>query len=97
MVIPTGLESSPQVLSLFPADTRWLITEYFSNYSFRLRITKPRKLRLGSFRAAYKGELPVISLNNDLGPYSFLLVFLHELAHLQVWKQFGRKVSPHGK
>jgi SprT protein len=97
MVKSAGPESSSKVLSLFPEDTRWLISEYFSKYSFRLRITNPRKLRLGSFRAAYRGEMPIINLNNDLGPYSFLLVFLHELAHLVVWQQFGRKVLPHGQ
>lgn len=97
MVKSTGPERSNQVLSFFPENTRWLITEYLRIYSFRLRITKPRKLRLGSFRAAYKGDLPVININNDLGLYSFLLVFLHELAHLVVWKKHGRRAAPHGK
>jgi SprT protein len=90
-------ESSSQVLFRFPEDTRWLIQEYFGKYSFHLKITNPRKLRLGSFRAALKGELPIISLNNDLGQYSFLLVFLHELAHLHTWQEHGRRVAPHGK
>ena len=97
MVKSAGPESLSLVLSRFPEDTRWLINDYFSNYSFQLKITKPRKLRLGSFRAAIKGDLPVISLNSDLGPYSFLLVFIHELGHLLVWKQYKRRAAPHGK
>ena len=98
MVKSAGPESfSSLVLSRFPEDTRWLIIEYFSKNSFRLRITKPRKLRLGSFRATNKSEQPIINLNNDLGPYTFLLVFLHELAHLLVWQQYRRRVPPHGK
>jgi SprT protein len=97
MVKSAGPKSPSQVLSLFPEDTRWLINEYFTRYSFHLRITKPRKLRLGSFRGANRNEIPVINLNNDLGAYSFLLVFLHELAHLVVWQQYGRKAAPHGK
>jgi len=97
MVKSTGPESSFLVLSRFPEDTRWLVNEYFSKYSFHLKITNPRKLRLGTFRVASGGELPIISINNDLGEYSFLLVFLHELAHLHVWQKHGRRVTPHGK
>ncbi|MFN8135383.1 MAG: SprT-like domain-containing protein [Bacteroidales bacterium] len=38
----------------------------------------------------------MIQANADLGPYTFLLVFLHELAHLVVMKKYGRKAKPHG-
>jgi hypothetical protein len=84
------------LLARFPVNTHFLIQSYLEKYIFHLRITTPRKLRLGSFRAAKKGELPVISINNDLGKYSFLLVFIHELAHLEVWLQQRRRVTPHG-
>jgi hypothetical protein len=43
------------------------------------------------------GARPVIQVNSDLGQYTFLLVFLHELAHLVVMKKFGRKAKPHGE
>jgi hypothetical protein len=36
-------------------------------------------------------------MNNDLEPHLFFLVFLHELAHLEVWLNFGRTVRPHGE
>lgn len=29
--------------------------------------------------------------------YSCLLIFLHELAHLIVWEQYGRSMKPHGQ
>ncbi len=92
----TRPENLALLLARFPENSHWLIEQYISKYSFQLKITKPRKLRLGSFRAARKGEMPVISLNNDLGLYSFLLVFIHELAHLVVWQQHSRRASPHG-
>ena len=97
MMLPSGPESLTLVLSRFPEDTRWLIKEYLNQHSFLLRITKPRKLRLGSFRASGTAGIPVISMNDDLGLYSFLLVFLHELAHLLVWQKYRNKAAPHGK
>jgi len=91
----------PEVLSLylsrFPAGTASVVAGYFDRFSFRLIITKPRKQKLGSFRAPLRRELPVIRLNEDLGSYSFLIVFIHELAHLQVWEMVGRRAQPHGK
>ena len=61
-----------------------------------LFITEPRKARLGCFaRRRYKS--PYIELNNDLTPYFMLIVFLHEWAHFMTWKEFGNRVSPHGK
>lgn len=92
----TRPEALVPLLDRFPSPSHWLIRKYLETYAFRFRLTKPRKLRLGSFRTGARGELPVISLNNDLGPYSFLLVFIHELAHLVVWQQKNRRARPHG-
>lgn len=60
-----------------------------------LRITPPRKTKLGDFRPAPKG-LHHISVNGDLNPYSFTITLVHEIAHLQVWDTHGPKVKPHG-
>lgn len=84
-------------LTRFPERVHPIISDYFSRFTFQLHITRPRKQKLGSFRAPMRRELPLIRINNDLGPYSFLLVFIHELAHQQVWELFGRKAQPHGK
>lgn len=63
---------------------------------FRLTITGHRKTKKGDFKANIKGKVHYISVNGTLNPYEFLLVLIHEYAHLMVWKKFGRTVKPHG-
>jgi len=93
---PAVPEVPAEILAFFPESTRPLVKEYFQRYRFRFHITRPRKQKLGSFRASSGGVMPLISINNDLGPHMFLLVFLHELAHLAVWNKHGRRAAPHG-
>ena len=61
-----------------------------------LYIARKRKTKLGDFRPPQNGNPSKISVNHDLNPYSFLITFLHELAHQQVWALFKNKVRPHG-
>jgi SprT protein len=89
-------ETLEGVLSRFPEQAHGLTRRLFDEYQFLFRITTPRKSRLGSFKGARLAGRPVIQVNADLGPYTFLLVFLHELAHLVVMKHYGRKAKPHG-
>lgn len=93
MYKPETLEG---VLLRFPEQARLQIQALFTEHHFLFRITAPRKTRLGSFKGVRFGGRPVIQINADLGQYTFLLVFLHEFAHLVVNKKYGRKVQPHG-
>lgn len=36
-------------------------------------------------------------MNQNLNSFSFLIVLVHEIAHLATWNKFGGKVNPHGK
>lgn len=94
--MPYKPETLQGVLFRFPEQARLLAEALFDEHHFLFRITIPRKSRLGSFKGVRHGSRPVIHINSDLGEYSFLLVFLHELAHFVVMKQFGRKAKPHG-
>ena len=60
-----------------------------------IKLAKPRKTKLGDFKI-HKGQL-VISINNNLNPYSFLITLTHELAHAFVYKNYKNKKAPHGK
>ncbi len=90
-------ETLEGVLNRFPEQAQQLTKALFNEHHFLFRITTPRKTRLGSFKGVRLGARPVIQVNSDLGQYSFLLVFLHELAHLVIMKKYGRKAKPHGE
>lgn len=89
-------ETIESVLTRFPEPAQALVRDLFDQHHFLFRITRPKQSRLGSFRGVRRGDRQLIQINSDLGQYTFLLVFLHELAHFLVMKQYGRKVKPHG-
>ena len=79
----------PQGSAQYAHDLLW-------KYGIQLHIKKPRKTKLGDYRPPRRGEPHRISVNNDLNPYSFLITFLHETAHLINFEKNGHKVKPHG-
>lgn len=60
------------------------------------KIVPGRSTKLGDFRVKSNGEKPSISVNGNLNKYAFLITTLHELAHLNTYRQFGNRVAPHG-
>lgn len=63
---------------------------------FELKITKSRQTKVGDFTSRRTKLHPRITLNNDLNPFLFLVTYVHEVAHLRVYLQFGNRVDPHG-
>jgi SprT protein len=64
---------------------------------FDLKLTKARQTKVGDFTSKNSRTRPVITLNRDLNPYLFLVVYIHEVAHLYVHLRYGNKVDPHGE
>jgi len=62
-----------------------------------LKISRKRRSKLGDFRPAITGRVQQITVNHDLNPYSFLITFLHELAHQRVWSTGKKRIKPHGE
>lgn len=62
----------------------------------QFKIVAGRKTKLGDFRTGPLQRKPIITVNGDLNPYSFLITSLHELAHLDTYRQYGMKVAAHG-
>lgn len=65
--------------------------------NIQLTISRSRKTKLGDFRPGLSGKRHRISVNGDLNPFHFLIVYVHELAHAVVHERHGNKVLPHGK
>ncbi len=79
----------------FPKGTYPILEKLITSYRFSFTVTRERKSKLGDFRVR-ENQTPTITVNGTLNPYAFLLTFLHELAHLAVYQQFGRNIKPHG-
>jgi SprT protein len=64
---------------------------------FTLKIVKSRVTKVGDFTSKRSAARPQITLNGDLNPYSFLITYIHEVAHLFVFLNFSRNTEPHGE
>ncbi len=80
-----------------PANAVNPIAKIITDIGIQLRITRQRQTKLGDFKPSENGSPHRFSINGNLNKYEFLLVFLHELAHLRVFEQQGRACRPHGK
>lgn len=69
----------------------------YEQLGFEFKIKKARQTKLGDYRFNPKSERHTITINNDLNPFAFLVTYLHEVAHLIAFKQYGRRIQPHGK
>lgn len=73
----------------------------WQHYGFQFKVARPRRTRLGDFRALPHGQSR-ITVNANLNSYAFLITYVHEVAHADVHSQYGmprrsRPLKPHGK
>ena len=94
----TSEEQNKAVLRRYlPASAVDTIYDYIVANSVRFRISRRRGSKLGDYRMPQpRHNYNEISVNGDLTPHLFLLVMLHEMAHLETFKACGRSVQPHG-
>lgn len=69
---------------------------YIHKYKIRFTITRHRQTILGDYRHATHTQPHRITVNGNLNKYSFLITFLHELAHLNTFEKYHNRVQPHG-
>ena len=94
----TKKEQYFRVLSKYvPSEFVGLTSDLLLKYPVVFKIVKPRKTKLGDFRAGMNKEKHQITVNGDLNKYSFLITTLHEFAHLITYNTYGRKAAPHGE
>ncbi len=79
----------------FPKNAILPASEFLEKNPVQLFLTFPRKTKKGTF-VFVSGKDLKITLNRDLKPEEMLLVFLHEMAHYLTFKQYGRRIKPHG-
>ena len=92
-------------MPLFPILTKHCPSEavaycyqLWRTYPFHFKLSKARKGKYGDYKfVANSKQTHQISVNENLNPYSFLLTYIHEVAHLLTFQQYRKKISPHGK
>lgn len=67
------------------------------DYRFQLKITRARSSKLGDYTHPFKGKPHRISVNHDLNKYFFLIILVHEIAHLTCYLKYPKNISPHGR
>jgi hypothetical protein len=97
MTLSSGFDA---VRLLLPAGTAGYVAELLGRWPCDLRLSRPRRSKLGDHRPPRGGRGPHrITVNDDLNPYALLTTLLHEFAHAAAWERWRhgrRRVRPHG-
>ena len=82
----------------FPEAAVAMVGAMYEQRRFKLHFKRPRSSKLGDFRPPQtKNGICSITLNLDLNPYQMLITYVHEVAHYDVYQQYGsRRIQPHG-
>lgn len=59
-------------------------------------VKNERKTRHGDYKRLPNGKHE-ITINSNLNSYRFLITLIHEIAHFEAYKTFGKNIKPHGK
>ena len=60
-----------------------------------IKLKKSRKTKHGDF-SVKKNGLCIITINDDLNQYRFLITLIHEISHYMAYKNYGPYIKPHG-
>ncbi len=82
------------ICSYLPQTSCQLINSWISEINVDVKVSKPRKTKLGDFKVI--NNKCYITVNNNLNKYSFLITLTHELAHGFVFRKYHNNVKPHG-
>ncbi len=61
-----------------------------------VKIKSERKTRHGDYMRLPNGRHQ-ITINSNLNVYRFLITLVHEIAHFEAFKTYGKFIKPHGK
>lgn len=81
-----------------PAPFAPYCTDLLLQYGVHIKVKAPRNTKAGDYRPPVNGrKFHEVTVNEDLNPYYFLLVYIHEMAHVKAWIAHGKNHEPHGK
>jgi hypothetical protein len=71
------------------------VLELLNHDSLVVKVKQERKTRHGDYKRLPNGKHQ-ITVNSNLNRYRFLITLIHEIAHFETYKHFGKVIKPHG-
>ena len=71
------------------------VIELLDHDKLSVKVKKERKTRHGDYKRLPNGNHQ-ITVNSNLNHYRFLITLIHEIAHFEAFKNYGRLIKPHG-
>jgi hypothetical protein len=84
------------LLEFIPEKAHGLINHLLAVDHLVIKVKNERKTRHGDYRELPNGQHQ-ITVNSNLNPYRFLITLIHEIAHFEAYRAYGRFIKPHGK
>lgn len=72
------------------------VLELLEHDNLSVFVKKERKTRHGDYKRLPNGKHQ-ISVNSNLNCYRFLITLIHEIAHFEAYRTYGKMIKPHGK
>ena len=71
------------------------VLELLKHDNLVVKVKQERKTRHGDYKRLPNGRHQ-ITVNSNLNTYRFLITLIHEIAHFEAYKNFGKTIKPHG-
>lgn len=71
------------------------VLELLAHDHLVVKVKNERKTRHGDYKRLPNGKHQ-ITVNSNLNVYRFLITLIHEIAHFEAYKEYGRFIKPHG-
>lgn len=71
------------------------VLELLAHDHLVVKVKNERKTRHGDYKRLPNGKHQ-ITINSNLNVYRFLITLIHEIAHFEAYKEYGRFIKPHG-
>ncbi|OYX27966.1 MAG: sprT domain-containing protein [Flavobacteriales bacterium 32-35-8] len=78
-----------------PLNALNLVLELLKHENLTVIVKNERKTRHGDYRRLPNGKHQ-ITVNSNLNHYRFLITLIHEIAHFEAYKNYGKFIKPHG-
>lgn len=83
------------ILNHIPKHAHEQVLQLLEEDGLSVLVKKERKTRHGDYRRLPNGKHQ-ITINSNLNSYRFLITLIHEIAHYDAYKRYGKFIKPHG-